>query len=113
MMHYESAAIFNITMPVPIITQINFSQIPKGQALKIKIMETDSHMIDKEEALRVAHKDAKMIYKDFSIYDIKAELKDGKWYVDYEINVKNMLGGGPHYVISAETGKILSYRYEQ
>ena len=70
-------------------------------------------MIDKEEALRLAHEDAKKVYNDFSIYDIKAKLKNDKWYVDYEINVKNMLGGGPHYVISAETGEILSYRYEQ
>lgn len=70
-------------------------------------------MISKEEALRIAHEDASRIYRDLSIYEITATLKDNNWYVDYEINDPTMLGGGPHYTISAETGEIISFRYEQ
>ena len=70
-------------------------------------------MISEEEALRIAHEDASKIYRDLSIYDVTTTLKDNNWYVDYEINDPTMLGGGPHYIISAETGEIISFRYEQ
>jgi hypothetical protein len=70
-------------------------------------------MITEKEALRIAHKDASLMYRDLSIYEITASLEDGFWFIDYEINDPGMLGGGPHYVISAETGEIDSFRYEQ
>jgi hypothetical protein len=70
-------------------------------------------VIDKDSILKIAEKNAKTAYRDLSGYNVKAELKEGKWYVDYELSNPEMVGGGPHYVISAETGEILSSRYEQ
>ena len=40
-------------------------------------------------------------------------LRDGNWKIDYELRDKQAQGGGPHYVISAKTGAILSKRYDQ
>jgi hypothetical protein len=48
-----------------------------------------------------------------SIYQVKTELKDGNWHVDYELKGEAMAGGGLHYIISARTGTILERRYEQ
>lgn len=76
-------------------------------------MKEETALIDREEALKIAKENAQRIYRDLSIYKIKAELKDEKWYVDYVISDPQMVGGGPHYVISAKTGEIISYRYEQ
>ncbi len=70
-------------------------------------------LIDKEKALEIANNDAQKAYRDLSIYNIKAELIGEKWHIDYNLSDPKMLGGGPHYVISAKTGKILSYKYEQ
>jgi len=53
------------------------------------------------------------VYRDLSIYKITARLKDGNWYVDYDLEGEAMAGGGPHYVISGTTGEILERRYEQ
>lgn len=69
--------------------------------------------ISRDSVLKIAEANAKVAYRDLSIYEIKAELKDDKWYVDYELNDPQMLGGGPHYIISAKTGLIDSCRYEQ
>jgi len=35
------------------------------------------------------------------------------WHVDYILKDERARGGGPHYVIDAHTGGILSKRYEQ
>lgn len=75
--------------------------------------EKASTLIDKEKALEIANNDAQKVYRDLSIYNIKAELIDEKWHIDYNLSNPQMLGGGPQYVISAKTGKILSYKYEQ
>ena len=69
--------------------------------------------IDRDSILKIAETNAKTAYRDLSIYTIRAELKDSLWYVDYNLSDPNMLGGGPHYVISARTGEILKCRYEQ
>jgi len=69
--------------------------------------------ISEAAARAIAEEDAKHVYRDLSIYQVKAELKDGSWHVDYELKGEAMAGGGPHYVISAKTGAILERRYEQ
>lgn len=76
-------------------------------------MNEEKTLIGRKEALKIARENAERMYRDLSIYKIEAELKDGKWYVDYNILNTQMVGGGPHYVISAETGEIISFRYEQ
>lgn len=70
-------------------------------------------MIDKEEALRIAEQNAGQVYRDLSVYEVVARLEGDKWYVDYEFIDKNIDGGGPHFIISAETGEIIGFRFEQ
>ena len=69
--------------------------------------------ISEQDALTIADDNARRVYRDLSIYRVVASLTDGDWHVDYELTDPNMVGGGPHYVISAATGEITSYRYEQ
>jgi hypothetical protein len=52
-------------------------------------------------------------YRDLSAYRIQLVLEDDGWHVDYELKDPNLKGGGPHYLIDARTGAILSKRYEQ
>ena len=78
-----------------------------------KSTKKDEPVIDREKALSIAREDAGRAYRDLTIYEVKTELKRGKWYVDYTISNPQMVGGGPHYVISARTGEIISYRYAQ
>jgi uncharacterized membrane protein YkoI len=70
-------------------------------------------VITREKALAIASKDAGGAYRDLSVYEVTAEIRDDRWYVDYEFRDKNVNGGGPHYVISAQTGEIVARRYEQ
>jgi hypothetical protein len=70
--------------------------------------------ISEQEARAIAEANARRIYRDLSIYRVDAKLIDGDWHVDYELpDPATMVGGGPHYVISAETGEIKAFRYEQ
>jgi hypothetical protein len=77
------------------------------------VKKNPSLLLCRDSILKIAERNAKTAYRDLSIYTVKAELKGEKWYVDYEIRNTQMLGGGPHYIISARTGKIDSCRYEQ
>ena len=94
-------------------TSLKKTNIKKDSTKIGNIMEESSVLIDRETALKIAEKNALTTYRDLSIYDVKAELRKEKWYVDYELSNLQMVGGGPHYVISATTGEILSCRYEQ
>ena len=69
--------------------------------------------IGKEHALEIARRDALTAYRDLTPYEVFIEWHDGNWKVDYELRDKQAQGGGPHYVIAAETGAILSKRYDQ
>ena len=69
--------------------------------------------IGKQQALEIARRDALLAYRDLNPYDVCIELRDGNWKIDYELRDKQAQGGGPHYVISAKTGAILSKRYDQ
>jgi hypothetical protein len=66
-----------------------------------------------EEALRIARADAERVYGDLSAFRIGLVLEDDGWHVDYDLKDPTWNGGGPHYVISATDGQILSKRYEQ
>jgi hypothetical protein len=69
--------------------------------------------ITSDEALRIARLDAEKAYRDLSPYYVRVELDDDGWHVDYELKDKLSHGGGPHYVIDADTAVILTKRYEQ
>jgi hypothetical protein len=89
--------------------------LKNSESKTIKNMEANpkSDSITKEEALKIAHENASKYYRDLSIYKIEAVYKQGKWHVDYLLKDPGMVGGGPHYTISAKTGEIESYRFEQ
>jgi hypothetical protein len=76
-------------------------------------MPTLSATITSDQALRIARLDAEKAYRDLSPYCIRVELGDNGWHIDYELKNKQLNGGGPHYVIDAETGVIRTKRYEQ
>lgn len=67
----------------------------------------------REDALKTAHDDAVTQYRDLSGYDVRITLDGPNWQVDYELKDKQSQGGGPRYLISRETGQIVSRRYWQ
>lgn len=66
-----------------------------------------------DRALAIAQTDAIDAYRDLSMFRIQLALEDDGWHVDYELKDRRHKGGGPHYVIDAQTGAITSKRYEQ
>jgi hypothetical protein len=66
-----------------------------------------------DQALAIAQADAVRVYRDLSPYRIQLSLEDDGWHVDYNLKDPRLKGGGPHYIIDAHTGTILSKRYEQ
>ena len=66
-----------------------------------------------DEALAIARKDAETAYRDLSSFRIIIERRPDGWHIDYELSDVYLKGGGPHYVVDAATGAILSKRYEQ
>lgn len=66
-----------------------------------------------DQALAIAQADALRVYRDLSPYRIQLLLEDDGWHVDYELKDARLKGGGPHYLIDAHTGAIVSKRYEQ
>jgi hypothetical protein len=65
------------------------------------------------QILAIAQADATRVYRDLSPYRIQLVLEDDGWHVDYELKDPRLKGGGPHYLIDAQTGVIVSKRYEQ
>jgi hypothetical protein len=66
-----------------------------------------------DQVLAIAQADAARVYRDLSPYRIQLVLEDDGWHVDYELKNPRLKGGGPHYLIDAHTGAIVSKRYEQ
>jgi hypothetical protein len=66
-----------------------------------------------DRALAIAQADAVRAYRDLSPFRIQLALESDGWHVDYELKDPKLKGGGPHYIIDAHTGAILSKRYEQ
>ena len=75
--------------------------------------EASSPRLARDQALKIAREDAEKVYRDLSRYDIHVALQADGWHVDYDLKDLRARGGGPHYVIDAVTGGILSKRYEQ
>ncbi|HEY3395968.1 MAG TPA: hypothetical protein VGK58_24915 [Lacipirellulaceae bacterium] len=66
-----------------------------------------------DRALAIAQSDAACAYRDLSPFRIQLVLEQDGWHVDYELKDVRLKGGGPHYIIDAHTGAIMSKRYEQ
>ncbi len=105
---------FRWILLITIIGIILFSCTKDTEDQNNKPNQEDKEMaVNKQEALRIANEDAKSITGPFSIYDVIIELEHSNWKIDYELKDKNAQGGGPHYLISHETGEIISRRFEQ
>jgi len=68
--------------------------------------------IIKEQAIEIAKKDAIIAYKDIKSFEIVVSESKKKWYIKFQLE-KGLDGGGPEYVISKKTGKILKKTYWQ
>jgi hypothetical protein len=68
-----------------------------------------------DRALAVAHADAVTVYPDLSRHRVEVRLEDDGWHVEYTFRGTGRfhVGGGPHYVISADTGEITDKKYYQ
>lgn len=69
--------------------------------------------LSKDEALATARDDAQAAYGDLFMYEVTAEVEGDCWVVVFSLADPHMLGGGPSYRISVETGEIVSRRYDQ
>jgi hypothetical protein len=69
--------------------------------------------ISSDQILQVARLDAERVYGDLTPYRITLVLEADGWHVDYDLKDPNLNGGGPHYLIDAGTGQIISKWYEQ
>ena len=71
------------------------------------------HLLPGDQVLAIAQGDAARVYRDLSGYRIQLVLEGDAWHVDYELKDPRLKGGGPHYIINAHTGVIVTKRYEQ
>ena len=69
--------------------------------------------LSSDEVLRVARLDAEQVYRDLARFVIRIVRQADGWHVDFDLKEVGVRGGGPHYVIDADTGAIVSKRYEQ
>ena len=77
------------------------------------LQPTTQPAISGHQALAIAEEDAIREYKDLTPYRIELVQKEDGWHIGYFIKWPRCAGGGPHYVIDAETGAILSKKYYQ
>lgn len=74
---------------------------------------TQGPVLASDEALRIARSDAERVYRELHLFRIEITLEADGWHIDYELKNPNLNGGGPHYVIDATTGAIVSKKYYQ
>jgi hypothetical protein len=61
-----------------------------------------------DQSLAIAQADASRVYRDLSMYRIQLVLEGDGWHVGYELKHPGLKGGGPHYIIDAHTGAVVS-----
>lgn len=66
-----------------------------------------------DAALAIARADAEQVYQNIQRFRIEIQLDEDGWRIAFLLKAKLVAGGGPHYVISAETGEILDKKYYQ
>ncbi len=69
--------------------------------------------VTRQQAVAIAEADAIPVYRNLDNLTLEVSLQDDGWHVDYWMRKPRWAGGGPHYIIDATTGAILSKRYEQ
>ena len=76
----------------------------------------DVTILSCDRILAIAHADAVQAYRDpLTRYRIELHLEPNGWVVEYHFRGDGRFhtGGGPHYVIDATTGEIISKKYYQ
>lgn len=66
-----------------------------------------------DRALAIARLDAEQVYRNLERFRILIALESDGWHIEYWLKDPNVQGGGPHYIIDAVTGSILSKKYFQ
>lgn len=74
---------------------------------------TSAPTVSCDAALAVARADAERAYGDLSYFRIEIQLEEDGWRIAFRLKQILVAGGGPHYVISADTGEILDKKYYQ
>lgn len=69
--------------------------------------------ITSEAALAIARSDAEKAYSGTSHFRIEIQLEDDGWHISFRLKEKLWAGGGPEYVIDADSGTIREKRYYQ
>jgi hypothetical protein len=69
--------------------------------------------VSRQQAIAIAEADALTAYRDLNDLTLEVALHDDGWHVDYWLRKPRHAGGGPHYVIHAGTGAIVSKKYSQ
>jgi hypothetical protein len=77
------------------------------------LLEPHPRGVSSDQALQVARLDAETAYGDLDGFRISMVLEPDGWHIDYDLKDATRDGGGPHYVIDAQSGTILAKRYEQ
>ena len=70
-------------------------------------------VLSSDQVLRIANEDAIQAYGTVSDFRISIRLRSDGWHVEYEPADLEEQGGGPHYVIDASDGTIVSKKYYQ
>lgn len=66
-----------------------------------------------DQALLIARLDGEKAYRQLIGFRIEITLQNDGWHVDYELPLTGVQGGGPHYIIDADSGAIIWKRYDQ
>jgi hypothetical protein len=70
--------------------------------------------ISRSRATAIAEADALPMYGvSLHTMESRISLHEDGWHIDYELRDQEEQGGGPHYVIDASTGAIVSKKYYQ
>ncbi len=69
--------------------------------------------VSRLQAISIAEADALPVYGNLDDLTLEVDLGSDGWHVDYWMRKPRHAGGGPHYVIDATTGEIVSKKYSQ
>lgn len=77
------------------------------------LTQTAPTTITSDRALAIANADALVAYHRVHHFRVTIVLADDGWHVDYYHANPGVAGGGPHYIINADTGEIVWKEYHQ
>lgn len=104
-----SSALHDVSVAAPVQLGSRFESYEEARSAPPPTVEV-------HEALAICHADGLLAYEQLHHYEIEIFLEKDGWHVNYDIRQRNgsrVSGGGPHYVIDANTGEILDKKYYQ